>query len=284
MIAAMNVLALNSQVAFGHVGNSAAQFALQRLGHEVWAVPTVVLSNHPAHGSRRGRAVEPADFAALIEGLAERGALEDCHGVVSGYLGDAALAEAVVGAADRVRAANPSAPYLCDPVIGDAARGAYVPDSVREAVVGRLVLAADIVTPNAFELGLIAGLEVASIADALAAARAVLGLGPTTVVCTSLSIAEGGLATLAVTAGEAFAVRTPRLDGQFYGAGDLFTALLLGHTVHGAGLGKSLASAVSSVFGVIAASDAAAGGELALIAAQDQIVAPDRTFASDPIR
>lgn len=280
----MNVLALNSQVAFGHIGNSAAQFALQRLGHEVWAAPTVVLSNHPAHGSHRGRATEPANFAALIEGLAELGALERCHGVVSGYLGDAALTEAVVGAADRVRAANPSAPYLCDPVIGDAARGAYVPDSVRAAVVGRLLPAADIVTPNAFELGLIAGLEVASVADALAAARAVLGLGPTTVVCTSLSIAGGGLATLAVTAGEAFAVRTPCLDGQFYGAGDLFAALLLGHTVHGAGLGKSLASAVSSVFGVIAASDAAAGGELALIAAQDQIVAPDRTFVSDPIR
>ena len=278
MIAAMNVLALNSQVVFGHVGNSAAQFALQRLGFEVWAVPTVVLSNHPAHGSHRGRATEPADFAALIEGLADLGALGRCDGVCSGYLGEASLADVVAGAARRVRAANPSATYLCDPVLGDAARGAYVPDSVREAVVGRLVPSADILTPNAFELGAIAGAPVHSLADALGAARMVIDRGPRIVVGTSLEVSGDTVATLAVSAGEAFAVRTPRLDGQFYGAGDLLAALFLGHTLAGAGVAESLSSAVSSVFGVIAASAPSSGGELALVAAQDQLVAPDRSF------
>ncbi len=275
----MNVLALNSQVAFGHVGNSAAQFALQRLGVEVWAVPTVVLSNHPAHGRHRGGATAPADFASLIEGLAELGVLGRCGGVLSGYLGEAALAGAVRDAADRVRGANRDARYLCDPVIGDAERGVYVPESVREAVLGRLVPAADIITPNAFELGLVAGAEVASVEDAVAAARAVLGLGPRTVVCSSLAVAEDEIATVAVTDGEAIAVCTPRLDGQFYGAGDLLAALLLGHTMRGAGLAEALSWAVSAVFGVIAASEASAGGELALIAAQDQIVSPRRRFA-----
>ena len=274
----MNVLALNSQVAFGHVGNSAAQFALQRLGVEVWAVPTVVLSNHPAHGSHRGGATAAADFAALIDGLAEVGALARCGGVLSGYLGEAALAGAVVGAADRVRAADPAAPYLCDPVIGERGRGVYVSDAVRGAVVGQLVPAADIVTPNAFELGLIAGAEVRSVADALGAARTVLGLGPRTVVCSSLAVAEDEIATIAVTHSEAIAVRTPRLAGQFYGAGDLLAALVLGHGLRGGGLAETLSSAVSAVFGVIAASAPSRGGELALIAAQDQIVAPSRRF------
>ena len=276
----MNVLSLNSQVAFGHVGNSAAQFALQRLGHEVWAVPTVVFSNHPAHGVHRGSATEPERFAALIEGLAELGALERCDGVCSGYLGDAALAGAVAGAVDRVRGANPGAPYLCDPVIGDAGRGAYVSDAVREAVVGRLVPTADIVTPNAFELGLLAGAAVHSSDQAIAASRAVLGLGPRTVVCTSLAVATDALMAIAVTSGEAFAVRTPKLDGQFYGAGDLFAALFLGHLLGGAGLARALSTAVSSVFGIVAASN---GGELALIAAQDEIVAPSRVFVAEPI-
>ncbi len=276
----MNVLALNSEVAFGHVGNAAARFALQRLGFEVWAVPTVMLSNHPAHGSHRGRATEPERFAALIEGLAALGALGRCDGVCSGYLGDASLAGEVAAAADRVRTANPDAPYLCDPVIGDPAYGAYVPDSVREAIIGRLVPAADIITPNALELGLIAGAEVASVEDALAASRAVLGRGPRAVVCTSLAVPGGMLATIAVTAEEAFAVRTPRLEGQFYGAGDVLAALFLGHTLGGAGLAESLSNAVSSVFGVIAASP---GGELAVIAAQDQIVAPNRSFAAAPL-
>lgn len=279
----MNVLALNSEVAFGHVGNSAARFALQRLGLEVWSVPTVTYSNHPAHGTHRGHATAPARFAALIEGLAQVGALGRCDGVVSGYLGEAALGRTVAEAVARVRAANPDAPYLCDPVIGDHVRGAYVPGPVAEAVVGRLVPAADIVTPNAFELGRIAGAPVESVADALAASRAVLDLGPGTVVCTSLAAAERTLSTLAVTAQGAIAVRTPTLPGQFYGAGDLFAALLLGHILRGADLGNALGHAVSSVFGVIAASNAAAGGELALIAAQEQIVAPGRTFAAVPI-
>ena len=279
----MNVLALNSEVALGHVGNSAARFALQRLGLEVWAVPTVVYSNHPARGAHRGHATAPEDFAALIEGLVEVGALGRCNGVISGYLGDAALGGAVAAAAAQARAANPDAPYLCDPVIGDSACGAYVPETVAEAIVGRLVPAADIVTPNAFELGRIAGAPVESLKDALAASRAVLGLGPRTVVCTSLAGAGDTLLTLAVTARGAYAVRTPKLPGQFYGAGDVFAALLLGHTLRGADLRQSLGYAVSSVFGIIAASDAAAVGELALIAAQDQIAAPGRTFAAVPI-
>ena len=277
----MNVLALNSQVAFGHVGNSAAQFALQRLGHEVWGVPTVLFSNHPAHGGHAGGATEPGRFAALIDGLAGLGALGRCDAVCSGYLGDAALAAAVAGAAAAVRAANPSAPYLCDPVIGDTARGVYVPDAVREAIVGRLVPAADIVTPNAFELGLIAGAPVHGLGEAIAACRAVLGLGPQTVVCTSLADQDpGSLMTIALTADAAYAVRTPKLGGQFYGAGDLMTALFVGRLLRGGTLAEALSKAVSSTFGVIAAST---GGELALIAAQDEIVAPGRVFAAEPM-
>src|ERR1700732_3653711 len=158
----MNILSIQSAVSYGHVGNSAAVFPLQRLGFEVWPVNTLQYSNHPGYGAFRGRVFEPAHVAEVITGIAERGVLGTCDAVLSGYLGDAATGEAVLDAVSRVKAANPAALYCCDPVIGDSGTGVYVRPGVAEFFQQRGLPAADIVTPNQFELEHLTGSAAAS--------------------------------------------------------------------------------------------------------------------------
>jgi len=122
----MNLLSINSHVACGHVGNAAAVFALQRLGCEVWPIHTVLFSNHPGHESFRGETVEASTVRKLVSGIEERGLFPSCDGVLSGYLGKPETGEAILEALAKVKAANPTGRYCCDPVIGDTGRGVYV--------------------------------------------------------------------------------------------------------------------------------------------------------------
>ena len=91
----MNVLSISSHVAYGHVGNSAAVFALQRLGIEAWPIHTVRYSNHLGHGRHRGEAASGAEIAEMVAGLDDIGALARCDAVLSGYLGQAETGYAV---------------------------------------------------------------------------------------------------------------------------------------------------------------------------------------------
>src|SRR5687768_17753569 len=155
----MNLLSIQSHVAYGHVGNSAAVFPLQRIGVEVWAINTVQFSNHTGYGAWRGQVFQEGLIRDCVTGIAERGALARCDGVLSGYMGDAAIGEAILDAAARVKAANPKALYCCDPVIGDVGRGVFVRPGIPEFMKTRTVPAADIITPNHFELELLAGFD-----------------------------------------------------------------------------------------------------------------------------
>src|SRR5258708_22161581 len=147
----MNIISIHSAVAYGHVGNSAAVFPLQRLGFEVWPVNTVQFSNHPGYGAWRGRVTEAGAVADLVTGIAERGALADCAAVLSGYLGDAATGAVTLDAVARLRRARPGAIYCCDPVIGDRTGGLYVAAAIAEFIKMALMPVADIATPNHFE-------------------------------------------------------------------------------------------------------------------------------------
>ena len=234
----MNVLSIQSSVAYGRVGNRAAVFVLERLGHEVWPIDTVAFSNHPAHGEFRGRVVPAAEVADLVEGLAARGVLGRSDAVLSGYLGDPATAAVVADAVRRVRAANPGALYCCDPVIGEVGRGRLRAAGHRGGhSAADLVPLADVVTPNPVR----AGAPHRRGADhprpgARAAARALLGRGSREtarsrlVVATGLQLAEapGELAVLAVTGDEAWCVRHPRRAVRVWGTGDALAALFLG--------------------------------------------------------
>lgn len=280
----MKILSLQSAVAFGHVGNSAAVFPLQRLGFEVWPVDTVQFSNHPGYGQWGGSVLDAAHVQAVVDGLSRVGALAQCDGVLSGYLGDEGSGAAALEAVARVRRHNPRALFLCDPVMGDDG-GQYVRDGIPQFLATRAVPAADVVTPNRFELELLTGLPAGSMAEAAAAARMVLARGPRVVVVTSLREATS-IACLAVTAEGAWAVRTPCLpfDPPVSGTGDALAALLLAHLLRGEAAPEALSLAVSSLYGVLEQTRALGRREMALVQAQDEIALPSRLFAPLPVQ
>lgn len=278
----MKILSLQSAVAFGYVGNSAAIFPLQRLGFEVCPVDTVQFSNHPGYGGFGGQVHAPQHVGAVLDGLARAGVLADVDGVLTGYLGDAANGEAVLAAVGRVKAANPRALYLCDPVMGDDGGGLYVRPGIPDFLAGPALASADIVTPNRFELELLAGGPARSLAEAAPAARRLLAKGPRMVVATSL---DDGATCLVTTADGAWAVQTPLLPfaPPVNGAGDTLAALFLAHCLRGKAPAEALSLAVSSLFGVLEATLALGRRELALVQAQQELVLPSRLFPPHPL-
>lgn len=279
----MNILSVQSWVAYGHVGNAAAVFPLQRLGAEVWAVNTVQFSNHTGYGGWTGRAFGADEIAAVIEGIAARGVFGTCDAVLSGYLGDPAAGGAVLDAVARVKAANPRALWCCDPVMGDAGRGFYVRDGVAAFFAGPALAQADILTPNHFELEHLAGRRVATLAEAKAAVASVQARGPRCVLVTSLvtdATPEDAIDLLAAEGGAFHLLRTPRLPIAANGAGDALAALFLFHRLRGGRADVALAEAVSALYGVLRATVAAGARELQLIAAQAELAAPSQRFAA----
>jgi pyridoxine kinase len=274
------ILSIQSAVAYGHVGNSVAIFPLQRLGHEVWPVDTVQFSNHTGYGAWRGRAWDAAAVGEVIAGIGERGVFQRCEAVLSGYLGEVALGEAVLAAAAAVKAANPAALYCCDPVIGDDHSGSFVRPGIADFFRQRAVPAADILTPNRFELALLAERAVAGVDDALAAAASLRARGPRLVLATSLVGSGDEIAMLAADNDGAFLVSTPRLPMLANGAGDLTAALFLGHFLRTRDPGAALGATASAVYAVIAATAQSGEPELQIVAAQEAMVSPPRRFTA----
>ncbi len=282
----MNVLSIQSSVVYGHAGNAAAVFPLQRLGINVWPVMTVQLSNHTGYATARGEALDSDHVAEVIRGIDERGAFADCDAVLSGYLGDAATGAVVLDTVAAVKRANPGAVYACDPVMGDSGPGFYVPPEVAAFLKERAAPLADILLPNQFELAEITGVEISTLEDVLDAAHACLAGGPRIVVVTSVEREGTPAGTIEVVAADsvtAWLIATPRLPGVLGGVGDAFAALFLAHHLRGANLETALEGAVSSIFAALEASAEANAKELALVAAQDAIVDPARRFVTDRI-
>lgn len=257
------ILAISSQVARGHVGLSAIQPALQRLGHDVIALPTVLLSNHPGHPRFAGERVAPELLARMLDALDANGWLADIDGILTGYLPSAEHVTFAADAVRRAQARSPLALYLCDPILGDDPKGIYVAPEAAEAVRDRLLPLADIATPNRFELEWLTGAQVSDVASAIAAARK---LGVAAVIATSIPDGEQALHTLAVSKSVARSVRVQRLSQVPNGTGDLLAALYLS-----AALAEPHIDALSVTAGAIkAVIDASTGAEeLCLIAAAD---------------
>jgi pyridoxine kinase len=275
------VLSIQSHVAYGHVGNSSAVFPLQRLGIEVWPVHTVQFSNHTGYGEWRGRVFDGPAVEEIVEGISERGVLGNCDAVLSGYLGSADIGHAVVQTVARVRAANPEAVYCCDPVIGDVGRGVFVRPGIPEFMREVAVPAADVVTPNHFELDFLSGTTTRTLAEVTDAVAAVHALGPRVVLTTSLvtdDTPEDSVDLLASEGGRHFRVRTPRLGVDVNGAGDAIAALFLAHWLAGRDVGTALGAATASVYGLLKRTEDAGSREILLVAAQEEFVAPSRTF------
>jgi pyridoxine kinase len=273
----MNILSIQSWVSYGHVGNAAALFPMQRLGAEVWAINTVQFSNHTGYGSWRGSVLPPELVREVVTGIDERGALPRCDALLSGYLGDPQVAEAVLYARARLQAANPSAIYCADPVIGDDGTGVYVRPGIAELMRDRIVPAADILTPNLFELRYLTGLPCASLAGVKEAVTLLQSRGPRRVLVTSLRTPEtpdDQIDMLAGEGGDYFRLRAPLWPISVNGAGDAVAALFLVHTLQGRTVAEALAAAGSAIYGVLRYTAEMGQREIALIAAQQELVSP----------
>jgi pyridoxine kinase len=283
----MRVLSIQSLVAYGHVGNSAATFPLQRLGHEVWPVPTVVFSNHTGYGAWRGPLLSPEDVRAVVTGIEERGVLGTCDAVLSGYLGGPGMCEVVVDAVERVRRANPAATYTCDPVLGNATSGCFVDPAIPPIIRDQVVPHADVITPNQFELGFLTGTRPDTLESTLESADAARALGPSTVLVTSVlrpDRPDDTLEMLAVTNESAWVVRTPRLPIEANGSGDLTAALFTAHLRTGGSAAEALGRTASSVVGVLRATIDSGERELQVVLGQDSIASPADEFEVEQVR
>jgi len=248
-------------------------------------VHTVQFSNHPGYGDHRGAVFEAGHVREVVAGIAERGVLAKCDGVLSGYLGSAETGEAVLGAVEQVKRANAKALYGCDPVIGDAGAGVYVKDDVPDFICERLVPAADVVTPNHFELDLLAGTTTKTRADVLAAIKRIHALGPRAILATSVHTDEtpnDAVDLFSSDGKQCFRLRTPKLPIAVNGAGDAIAALFFAQYLRTNSAAEALSLAASSIFGVLKRTAEAGTREMLLVEAQEEIISPSHRFSAEP--
>lgn len=276
------VLSIQSHVAWGHVGNAAAVFPLQRLGFEVLPIHTVQFSNHTGYGQFRGQVFGAEHVREVLLGLRERGVLPRLSAVLSGYLGDADTGRVILEAVGEIRQHNPALRYLCDPVMGDVGRGVFVNPTIPDFLRDQAIPFANTITPNQFEFELLTGAKPANLQEAVKVARQLRGRGPDVVIVTSLAtpdIPDSELGTLAVNGEGAWLVTTPRLALHPLpnGMGDVFSATLLGRLLAGQALPQALALATATLYALVEQTEEGAR-DLPLVAAQEQIVAPGKRF------
>ena len=285
----MTVISIQSQVAYGHVGNSAAVFPMQMHGIDVIAVPTTLLSNRPGYPTIRGRVLDAQLVADLLLGVEERGALDTCRMILSGYLGSPEIAAVVADFVQRAKARNPALLYCCDPVLGDRDRGLFVQADIPPLVRDRLCRLADIITPNHFEFEWLCGAKATTTDQAIAQAQALLARGPSTIVVTSAELADvphGQIETLAVERSKerfeelskAWRVRTPKLPISPSGTGDLFAALFVAARVHGSDTPDALGHAASAIFAVLERTAISGTEEMRIVECAELLTQPKRRF------
>jgi pyridoxine kinase len=283
----VSILSIQSTVAYGHVGNSAAVFPLQRLGVEVWPVATVVFSNHTGYGEWRGPLLPADDVRAVIRGVEERGAFTGFDAVLSGYQGGEDIGDVILDTVARVKAANPAAVYTCDPVMGNAKSGCFVHPAIPVLLRERVVPKADIITPNQFELGFLTGTEPRTVQETLASVDLAREMGPSTVLVTSVErpdAPEDTIEMMAVTDEGAWIVQTPRLPLKANGSGDVTAALFTAHLLSTGQPEVALARTASSVFDLLQTTLASGDRELQLVQSQETIANPRMQFEVRQLR
>ena len=282
----MGVLSIQSHVVMGYVGNSAAVFALQRMGHEVWPVHTLLFSNHPGHGDFGGQNLQAPLLSELVAGLSRQGVFESCEALLSGYLGLASTGPVVLEALSLARRVNPGVKFVLDPVIGDEDTGVFVATDVVAFIRDELLGHADVVTPNEFELKLLTGVADDEPLSPLEAAERLRAKGPGLVLVTGIENHPGIISNLLVGDEGVWQVDTPKLDlgRRANGAGDFFSACFLGHLLSCGDLVMSLERAVASVYAVLSYTASAGLDELDLVRSQARWMAPGQTFSARRLR
>ena len=290
----MSVISIQSQVAYGHVGNSAAVFPMQMHGIDVITVPTTLLSNRPGYPTIRGRVLEAQLVADLLLGIEERGALDACEAILSGYLGSPDIAAVVAGFVARARARNPAVVYCCDPVLGDRDGGLFVQADIPPLIRDLLCPLADIITPNHFEFEWLCGAKATTTEEVIGAARALMARGPSTIVVTSAELADtpdDAIEAVAVERCEgstpqaqAWRVCTPKLPISPSGTGDLFASLFVSARVRGSDTPDALSHAASAIFAVLERTAARGTEEMRIVETAEQLAHPKRRFDAVAVR
>ncbi|WP_085367774.1 pyridoxal kinase PdxY [Leifsonia sp. NCR5] len=283
----MKILSIQSAVAYGHVGNSAAVFPLQRIGVEVLPVYTVNFSNHTGYGAWRGPLIAPEDVREVITGIEERGVLGQIDAVLSGYQGGEGIGDVIIDAVARVKAANPDAVYACDPVMGNAKSGCFVAPAIPDLLRDRVVPVADIITPNQFELGFLTGTSPDTLESTLESVDAARAMGPGTVLVTSVERPDAEPDTiemLAVDGSGAWIVQTPRLPMKANGSGDVTAALFTAHYLRDGSAESALRKTVSSVYDLLSRTLESGERELQLVESQEFYAHPREQFAVRQVR
>ena len=282
----MKILSIQSAVAYGHVGNSAAVFPLQRIGVEVIPVNTVNFSNHTGYGAWRGPLISPEQVGEVITGVEERGAFPQIDVVLSGYQGGVGIGDVIVDAVQRVKAANPSALYACDPVMGNAKSGCFVAPEIPDLLRDRVVPNADIITPNQFELGFLTGTEPGSLESTLASVELARAMGPSVVLVTSVERPDRDPETiemLVVDDAGRWIVQTPLLPFKANGSGDVTAALFAAHYGETRDAKLALERTASSVFDLVELTYRSGQRELQLVEAQECYANPRMQFTATAV-
>lgn len=283
----MRVLSIQSSVSYGHVGNSAAVFPLQRIGVDVMPVYTVAFSNHTGYGSWRGPLMSGDEVRDIVIGIEERGGLIGVDAVLSGYQGGDSIGDAILDAVDRVKHHSPTALYACDPVLGNAKSGCHVAPEVQRLIKDRVVPRADLITPNQFELGFLTDTTPDTLDSTLDAVDRARDLGPSTVLVTSVERPEQSadvIEMLAVTPDGAWIIETPRIPFKVNGSGDVTAALFTAHVRRSGDAADSLERTTASVYALLERTYAAESRELLLVESQDAYAHPDLRFRARQVR
>mgnify|MGYP003673968155 CR=1 FL=1 len=246
-------LLLTSHVSASRVGGGVTASALQAAGIDTALVPTVLLGRHPGWGEPGGGPVGEDLFSSVLDGIEANGMFALTDAVVTGYFASAGQIARAAKAIDAIRdipkreahgacafAHEPA--IVVDPIMGDDGR-AYVPETVSAAIRDILVQRADLVTPNAYELGWLTGIDVVDPGAALSAARSLAR----PVLVSSVPVGDD-IGILYADAHVAYLVTHPRFDKAPNGTGDLLTATFLNARLLGAEPKAALESAASSVW------------------------------------
>jgi pyridoxine kinase len=277
-----NVLSIQSHVVFGHAGNSAAVFPMRRMGINVWPLNTVQFSNHTQYGRWTGSVVDSDELTRVIEGIGAIGVLSRCNAVLSGYLGTPDQGRAVVEIVRMVKAVNPKAFFVCDPVMGATGDDTVEP-GIQEFLVNTMPEIADVMTPNHAELQKLTGRTIETVEEAVTACRELIARGPRTILVKHLidrNSRADAFNMLAVTQTQAWFVQRPLYPfaRQPVGVGDLTSAVFLARTLLGDSLRDALEHTLAAINAVVKTTYEAGRYELEIVASQDEIVNPTDRF------
>lgn len=285
-----NILSIQSHVVFGHAGNSAAEFPMRRLGVNVWPLNTVQFSNHTQYRQWTGTVMPASHLVEIADGINAIGELKRCDAVLSGYMGSPEQGNAIIEIVKKVKAANPNAIYLCDPVMGHPEKGCFVAPGVAEFFCHTAVPAADIMAPNILELEELNGKQrINNVTEAILACRELCKRGPKAILVKHLSRAgyqHNRFEMLLVTKDEAWHIARPLVDfgvRQPVGVGDMTSGLFLANILLGRSLVEALEHTTAAVYAVMLETLKRDEYELQLVAAQDEMAKPTQWFKAEKV-